>query len=541
MSTKQGKQVYSVTGVGNVILAMDGTITNDYNVSGLSYYGTGLTFDDIVYAGNGDNVNLNLITEPGYAVSNVTYTPAGGTATAITPDEENVYTFTMPDANVTINANVTLVSVFREIEGYGDGDGKWAFISSPVEGSIAPAEVTNLIGHAIPETNPVVYDFDLYRFNPNANLEWENYHAHTSDFNIINGMGYLYATKETKTLTFSGSFNTGTSKDVTGLPAGFNLVGNPFTVDAYVSKSYYTLNGDGSAILTTTSDAVIPPCYGVIVQVDGSETVTFTTAPTQQNAVNNGGLQIAVSQVPELVEGPARDKGGVSTGSTTATLDNAIVSFNEGEQLGKFYFGNQNANIYLPQNGKDYAIAYSDRAGEMPVNFKAKENGQYTITVKPEGVEMSYLHLIDNMTGADIDLLAPSVPEPVEGPNASGTGPSTLRRVQGSGTSYTFTAKTTDYASRFKLVFVTNNEDGPSTGSGTEGSGTFAFISNGNIILTAGADDAILQIVDVMGRVLVSRDALNASPISTTGMTPGVYVLRLINGDDVKTQKIIIE
>jgi hypothetical protein len=29
--------------------------------------------------------------------------------------------------------------------------------------------------------------------------------------------------------------------------------------------------------------------------------------------------------------------------------------------------------------------------------------------------------------------------------------------------------------------------------------------------------------------------------VSTSGMVPGVYVLRLINGDNVKTQKIVIE
>jgi hypothetical protein len=40
---------------------------------------------------------------------------------------------------------------------------------------------------------------------------------------------------------------------------------------------------------------------------------------------------------------------------------------------------------------------------------------------------LDYLHLIDNLTGADVDLL--QMPE------------------------YTFTAKTTDYASRFRLVF----------------------------------------------------------------------------------------
>lgn len=52
--------------------------------------------------------------------------------------------------------------------------------------------------------------------------------------------------------------------------------------------------------------------------------------------------------------------------------------------------------------------------------------------------------------------------------------------------------------------------------------------------------EGTLQVVDMMGRVVVCRDASNASAISTSGMALGVYVLRLINGDDVKTQKIVI-
>jgi len=52
--------------------------------------------------------------------------------------------------------------------------------------------------------------------------------------------------------------------------------------------------------------------------------------------------------------------------------------------------------------------------------------------------------------------------------------------------------------------------------------------------------EGTLQVVDMMGRVVVCRDASNASAISTSGMAPGVYVLRLINGDNVKTQKTVI-
>jgi hypothetical protein len=262
------------------------------------------------------------------------------------------------------------------------------------------------------------------------------------------------------------------------------------------------LNSDGSAVLTSSESTATPisPCYGVVVEASDSETVTFTTtAPSTSGAtLNNGNIQIALAQT-------VATRGG----NNSKTLDNAIVSFNEGSELGKFYFGHQNANIYIPQGGQDYAIAFSEGKGEMPLNFNATEDGTYTLTVNPEGVEMAYLHLIDNMTGADVDLLA-------AGPSAS----------------YTFTAKTTDYESRFKLVFSANGEDGPSTGSGS-----FAFISDGNIIVNG---TGTLQVIDMLGHQLLSRDIHSAFRIQHSAFPAGVYVLRLINGNDVRTQKIVV-
>ena len=69
----------------------------------------------------------------------------------------------------------------------------------------------------------------------------------------------------------------------------------------------------------------------------------------------------------------------------------------------------------------------------------------------------------------------------------------------------------------------------------------FAYISNGQIIIMGVTDacDASLQVIDMMGRVIVSVGGRTRC-VPTNGMTPGVYVLRLINGNDVKTQKIIV-
>ena len=115
------------------------------------------------------------------------------------------------------------------------------------------------------------------------------------------------------------------------------------------------------------------------------------------------------------------------------------------------------------------------------------------------------------MTGADVDLLSAGA----------------------EGVNYTFNANVTDYESRFKLVFASNNEDGSSTGSET-----FAFFSNGNWII-ANEGQATLQVIDITGRFL-SSETVNGSVSKTINATPGVYVLRLINGDDVKIQKVVV-
>jgi len=479
MGAAQGTQVYSITPDTGITIENAGEVSNEYNVSGLTFYTTGLKCGDVHYAASGNNVSLNLSCP---TTATVNYQASNGTLSG----NGNLYTLTMPAENVVIICNIV-----REIAGYGDSETNgWAFIASPVEGSIETSAVGNIFSAT---------EYDLYRFNPSADLEWENWkqegdHLH---FNLENGRGYLYATKETKTLVFSGSFNMDDEMTIANLPQGFNLVGNPFIVDAYVRKPYYTLNEDGSVIVAQSNGTTTPiaPCHGVIVEVDGYESVTFSkTAPAA--TANQGMLNITVAEQKADTRGPA------------TAIDNAIVRFGEGEQLGKFHFGNPSANISIPQGGKEYAVA-TVSTNEIPVNFKASKNAEYTISFNPENVEFDYLHLIDNLTGADVDLLA-------------------LRQAQGPA-SYTFTAKTTDYASRFRLVFS-------ASGDACEPSGNFAFISNGNIIVNG---EGTLQVVDVTGRVVRCSDGVHT--VSTNGMTPGMYVLRLIEGNNVRIQKIVIE
>lgn len=67
----------------------------------------------------------------------------------------------------------------------------------------------------------------------------------------------------------------------------------------------------------------------------------------------------------------------------------------------------------------------------------------------------------------------------------------------------------------------------------------FAYINNGNIIINNIDSNIIFQMFDLAGRFIVSRTG-DIQSVSTDGMASGVYVLRLISRDNVKTQKIVL-
>ena len=50
---------------------------------------------------------------------------------------------------------------------------------------------------------------------------------------------------------------------------------------------------------------------------------------------------------------------------------------------------------------------------------------------------------------------------------------------------------------------------------------------------------AIIQVVDLTGRILSSESISGNAEISLSP-TAGIYMLRLINGDNVKTQKVVV-
>ena len=388
----------------------------------------------------------------------------------------------------------TLEGYIKHIIGYNSTEGNGAnfyLIASPI-GEVEPAKVAIMPDGA---NNMVSGDYDLYYFDQARELEWITYkeggEAFNPGFNLVRGKGYLYANSETVDLVFAGHAYTG-SGDVTLTTTGeasgldfptWNLVGNPFAKTAYIDRDYYVMKSDGSEIITP-DDATqgIQAMEGIFVVAETSgETLSFST-----NARTEDGSKVVLN---------------LSQGNNV--IDRAIVRFGQGRKLPKLQLNPSHTKVYMTVDGNDYAVVSAEEQGEMPVRFKAEKDGRYTLDLNSENVSFAYLHLIDNLTGADVDLL--------ETP------------------SYSFEAKTTDYSNRFKLVFATGNTE----------SDTFAFFSNGSFVINNDGE-AMLQVIDVTGRI-VKSESINGCANVNVNAAPGVYMLRLINGDNVKIQKVVVK
>lgn len=494
-----GSFTISVTNAGVATITAQGTYTRNiirYNASNnpsiFACYGSSTTNmkDVCIYTkpasskSTRDNVT---------ATSNITGIAAGvkvtvkngGIVYLTGSNAGNEANLIVEDGGQLITSDAVKGTMQKSVTGYGSASdpSNYYFISTPLNASTNPKNVEHMINTA---------GYDLYYFNQEAELEWRNYKAAGEQgFNLYVGSGYLYANRESLTLSFAGTLrnsNTDYSKNLTYYDTnpdenmhGWNLIGNPFSANASIplDRDYYVMKPDGTEIVAGTTH-IVAPMEGIFVHAaaaDPAESVTFT--------VSGSAKRSSYSRVIlNIVD------------NNSNVIDRAIVNLNEGGTLPKFMIDESNTKVYIPQEDNNYAVVCSNDKGSMPVNFKAKEMGMFTISVETEGIDLSYLHLIDRLTGEDIDLLLDS--------------------------KYSFIASNSDMESRFILSF---GENGISASNET-----FAFQSGSDIIVNGEGE---LQIFDVMGR-MVKNTTING--VEAITMPQGVYVCKL-NGN---VQKIVV-
>lgn len=359
--------------------------------------------------------------------------PAGVIAEANKVSIEEGGSITIKDGGQLKQNSATLqVTMEKEITGYGEGTGNYYLISSPFTGRTQFGESSwNHVENLIDGT------YDLYTFDPTfgEGEEWVNYKANPAHIayqseaqgnaGLFEEVGYLYANQDTITLNFIGktskSNNASTEPKALvcdSINKGWALMGNLYACNAYLTvvdslgetmeANYYVMNAAGDNIeLAETTDG-IAPLNSVFIYLE-------TTGYYQLN-----------SEMPAPAKSNRTGKFIMNLSQGSENVDQAVVRFGKGRNLPKMSLKN-NSKLYFSNNDKDYAVVYSSKADNMPVNFKAETAGSYTISFAADGVSFKELVLVDNVNETKVDLLA--------------------------NPSYTFETEAGEFAGRFTIVY----------------------------------------------------------------------------------------
>lgn len=468
------------------------------------------TANSFVYIENGHQV---VITQPAEAYS-VDFLPSYSSIT-IKDGGQLSFKYGHDLSGNPLTKRYLTLNIEKEIKAYtpGEKDGYY-LINIPVYKNSNTTRIDEYLPLTLPGTNEYDPQTDAYKFvyyEPYEGKEWVNCKA---DYG--NGMnqwvkgwteGLLFARAVNSTLRMEAVqvSNGADSKRMElhflygDFPfKGWNLIGNPFSCNSYifgsggVSVPYYRMNETGDAVILAEEGSPIGVAEGIFVlSSHPQEEVYFTTT---QPAGRGQSFDFTLSKRKAIAN---RDGA-----SMQVTLDRARVSFSPVDNIEHFEGLAGSNRLYIPLDNDQMSLVQSQPVGEVPLNFEAGADGQFTLSFGNHADGLAYCHLIDNLTGANVDLLETS--------------------------EYTFNAKYSDYPARFKVVFASDE---------VPGSDNFAFFNNGNLIV-ANEGKATLQVIDVLGRVL-STSQINGSVETSVNVSPGVYVIRLINGDKVKTQKVI--
>lgn len=365
----------------------------------------------------------------------------------------------------------------KNIQAYSDGESDgWYTIAAPFS-NFTPTEIAT-------------GTYDLYYYDEDATEEWINYKSHQNGFAQPSTSGYLYAHSPSTTLRMTGTLNNGNYSETLNLSygnshasiKGYNLLGNPtahdivFNKTSNVSDGYYYLNNSEEWQYETSNS--VPVGRGFLVKANAANQ-SVTLNPQSKDTRDEKGEYVVID-----IDG-----------------DKAYVKTNDGVSMPLLSFRGHQPSLWLEREGQPYIMMVRDRADIVELNYKAKEHGIHTLKVYSFHSQLSTLHLIDRLTGADIDLLK--------------------------NPSYQFESSSNDYTSRFQLVFNPND-----AGDNDD----FAFIdADGNLIVNG---DGFLQVIDVLGHQLFSGQLSVLR--SQFSVSPGVYVLRLTTSEKVRIQKIII-
>ena len=369
----------------------------------------------------------------------------------------------------------------------------WQFIASPMKNALTANFETAGVG------------YDLFKYDGNVatteDLEWVNYKGH-DDFEteFQQGHGYMASYHTEGTAYFEGYLNYESNYRFSDKLkyhgedhfANFFLLGNPFTFDMDWSKVTSQNLATGYAVITTDGNWSYAT-NGTIKAGDG-----FFVKVTADDPILN--YNVATATRSRSADNDSRFINIIA--SSKAGKDNVIINFaNDGrEGFDKLENFNSNiAEIYVKENDRRYGILnYDENVEEVELYFNAHKMGEYTINAV-SNADYASVVLVDRLTGVETNLLV---------------------------NSYTFKSMTDDNHDRFVLRMSNDAEEG------------FVYRTGDELVVCA---EGKVQILDVMGRVVYNGyiDSENHR-INVSTLNNAAYIVRVVNANEVKTQKVVI-
>ncbi len=387
LGTAQGKKAHSITAGEYVTLENVGD-SIEYDINGILFYNAGFKFDDILYAGSGDVVSLNLncpwMGESGFNG----FQASAGTLTG----NDNLYTLTMPDDDVVVSTSID--------ESLWEGDGtvdspyiiryttQWYLLAQHVaEGTDYSGKYFRL-AKDITVTTMVGTD-ELHCFSGNFDgdghmltLDYNTFEPYAAPFRFVNDATI-------HDLTINGSINTSEQ-----FAAGF--IGKAMgTVALNNCRSSVTIsstvNGDG------TNGGFVAIIQSGVTSISGC---LFDGSLLGMATDNNGGFVGWAED--DSVESLLIENSIFAPAEVTMIGDKTFVRFNNGNHptfRNSFYTeafgGAQGKRIYKTEeevaaSGLYYALTLFDKTyyGKVVINMRVTfdETGE---EIKPVPILMT--------------------------------------------------------------------------------------------------------------------------------------------------------
>ena len=319
------------------------------------------------------------------------------------------------------------------------------------------------------------------------------------DFEV--GVGYMVSYQNETVAEFKGLMNNEASYKINAnynknnLLMNYNLFGNPYPYNLNwetdvkligVNDGYAMIKQDGGYIYKTDGEIKAGDAFMINSNSGRSHNITMGKGVNSSKVYSDDNTSISI-----MAEGRyGTDNIVIRMGNEERTSFPKLINFN-----------NKIANIYLKENDTIYGIYdYDNNVKEIPLYFDAKEIGNYTFTFDIKG-DIEELYLIDKMTGEEINVVLEN--------------------------EYDFTATSNERDDRFVLTTTIgygNHEE------------NFVFVNNDNLHINA---EGTIQIIDVMGRIVMTEESHNGM-IDISGLESAAYVVRCLNKNEVKTQKIVV-